>query len=367
MKTAFLHVGLPKTGTTSIQDFLFEERGALEAAGFFFPSPDSATREQRKAAGEGWGRHASLLAGVQGDVQALAPGEWDAWQAEFARFRGAPALHTMIISHETIGNRAAQFDLDPLLQLLHGYRLRVFLVVREAEAWLASLYEQRVTGKRRMSEPADAFASLRDYLRGGFQNRVEALREAFPGAEMLVAPFETLVKGPGLVANSAALIGLPADLQARAAEAKRSNVSLSQDRVEVLRRLNGTDLPMSGFVAIRRALAAAQRRSTAPKPPRRRIFSEDAAAAIAARYDEDRSWLAREYRIDLPTPAGPPPEPLVLTEDALSEIVEGTRRFLPGEAHEEFAAAMRDYRPAQASAPRRRNAAVRAQRRSPRP
>lgn len=342
MKTAFLHVGLPKTGSTSIQDFLHEEGDALEAAGFLFPSPASDTRQARIAAGEGWGRHASLLAAIQGDWDKLAPGEWDAWQAEFARFRDSPSLHTLIISHETIGNRAAQFDLGLLCDLLQGYRLRVLLVVREAEAWLTSLYEQRISGRRRMSEPADAFGSVRDYLRGGFQARVEALQKAFPEAEIVVSPFETLVADPGLVPNSAAVIGLAADLQARAVEAKRVNTSLSQDRIEILRRCNASDLPMPVFVAIRRGLAAAQRRSTRPKPPRRRIFSSETAAAIAARYAADRAWLAQAHDVSLPIGKGAAPEPFVLTEPTLSEIVDEARPFLELAAFERFASAARN-------------------------
>lgn len=120
MKTAFLHVGLPKTGSTSIQDFLFTERAALEEEGVLFPSPTTATREARIAAGEGWGRHASILAAMQGRWDDLAPGEWPLWQAEFARFGESDRLHTVIISHETIGNRAGQFNLALLRELLGG-------------------------------------------------------------------------------------------------------------------------------------------------------------------------------------------------------------------------------------------------------
>lgn len=342
MKTAFLHVGLPKTGSTSIQDFLFGERVALEGEGFLFPAPDLGTREARIAAGEGWGRHASLLAAIQGEWDALAPGEWDAWQAEFARFRASASLHTLILSHETIGNRAARLDLALLRDLLDGYRLRVMIVVREAEAWLTSLYEQRVSGRRRMSAPADAFNSVRDYLRGGFKGRVDGLQHAFPRAEIIVVPFEALIAGAGLVANSAARIGLSADLQSRAAAAKRVNTSLSQDRIEALRRCNGTDLPMDFFVAVRRALTAAQRRSPAAKAPRRRVFSPEIAAAIAGRYEEDRLWLAREHGADLPAPKVPPPEPLVLSGETLAGIVEEVRPFLTPPAQERFAALMGD-------------------------
>jgi hypothetical protein len=336
MKTAFLHVGLPKTGSTSIQDFLYQEREALEAAGVLFPSPASDMREARIAAGEGWGRHASLLSAIQGKWEDLPPGEWERWQAEFDRFRRSDALHSVIVSHETIGNRAAQLDLALLRDLLAGYRLRILLVVREAEAWLASLYEQRVSGRRRLSAPADRFSPVADYIEGGFQARVAALEAAFPGAEIVVVPFETMVAGDGLVPNSAALLGLPAEVVARAVSAKRVNTSLSQERIEVLRRCNAADLPMDFFVSVRRALTTSQRLSQAPRTPRARIFGEKVAAAIAARYAADRDWLAQAHGVALPARRGDP-APFAPSQAAIEAIVEEVRPHLTAEAHARFA------------------------------
>lgn len=37
MKTLYLHIGIPKTGTTSIQHFCHENRDILSSNGYFYP------------------------------------------------------------------------------------------------------------------------------------------------------------------------------------------------------------------------------------------------------------------------------------------------------------------------------------------
>jgi hypothetical protein len=99
---------------------------------------------------------------------------------------------------------------------------------------------------------------------------------------------------------------------------------------------------MPVFVAIRRALASAQRRSDQAKLPRRRIFSPETATSIDARYAADRAWLAQTHGVDLPARKTAAPEPFVLTEQIVSEIVDEARPFLEPAAFEQFALAARD-------------------------
>ena len=41
MKTLYLHIGVHKTGSTSIQDFLFKNANLLENQGYFYPKGGS--------------------------------------------------------------------------------------------------------------------------------------------------------------------------------------------------------------------------------------------------------------------------------------------------------------------------------------
>ena len=56
-KTLYLHIGLPKTGTTSIQNYLFENREALMQRGVCYPKPLASV-----------GHHAEALLFFEGEA-----------------------------------------------------------------------------------------------------------------------------------------------------------------------------------------------------------------------------------------------------------------------------------------------------------
>lgn len=328
MKTVVLHAGLPKTGSTSIQDFLFAERDLLTQEGFLFPSVESTVRAERNRIGENWGRHASLLAAMQGRWQDLAEGEWDLWLAEMQRFREDHSLHTMLLSHETIGNRGGSLGFSLLHQLFDDYHMRIMVVVREAEAWLTSLYEQRVSGRMREVSPPDQLNTMKNYCNHGYQSRIETWRTAFPAADIMAVSFENLVAGDGLVPNVCDLIGLPARSRARAHKAKRVNTALSQDAVELMRRCKVIEVPAADFVAVRRALTIVQRLDPRPKAARQRIFGARFSERIASRYEADRRWFAAELGVRLAEPRRPVPIAITYPAERLEALVAAARPHL---------------------------------------
>lgn len=338
MKTLFLHGGLPKTGSTSIQNFLFEERVAMAAAGFLFPAPSPDASRSR----EGGGKHASLLAALQGRWDDLVPGEWDLWVDEFRRFREDPGLHTLILSHETMGNRAGTLKFDLIKPLVEDYTVRILLVVREAEVWLTSLYQQRIMGRQRESGSAHQLNTIKTYLEFGYQGRIAALQAAFPGAKITIAPFEEMVKGDGLVPNAADILGLPAEFHARAAEAKRANTSLSHDAIEVLRRCNAAGLNDKDFLAIRGAVSTSQRRSNAPKPKRERVMRRRVARRIADRYALDRAWVQSEFGVVLQPSPDRNVLPNAIPDDRIAAVVSAAEPLLAPEQIARLLAAVRD-------------------------
>ncbi|MBA2774812.1 MAG: hypothetical protein H0U36_12330, partial [Nocardioidaceae bacterium] len=57
MKRVFFHIGAPKTGTTYLQNVLFQNRPALKAAGVLYPYSDAGQsfRSMQDFRGVGWG------------------------------------------------------------------------------------------------------------------------------------------------------------------------------------------------------------------------------------------------------------------------------------------------------------------------
>ncbi len=91
-RAVFLHVGLPKSGTTYLQDCLWEHRGELLERGLSYPGPRPITHFRAavdlRGSGRRWGMDPEKLTGT-----------WD-WLAGLAR--DAPGA--VVISHEVLAS-----------------------------------------------------------------------------------------------------------------------------------------------------------------------------------------------------------------------------------------------------------------------
>ena len=146
-----LHIGLSKTGSSSIQRVLAGQRPALQDQGVFFPhSP-------------GWANHALLPASLVNDPRILwgfHPGTWegmtpaarierfrDEWRAEMASL---PAWATRcIITAEQIGGLLrADEEVERLAEFLRPHFSSVLVVVyiRRQDLHVASAYSQWLRG-----------------------------------------------------------------------------------------------------------------------------------------------------------------------------------------------------------------------------
>lgn len=328
MKRIILHIGLPKTGTTSIQEFLAADAPALAREGVLFPVLRTDLRDAGRAAGIGVGWHLALSKFVSQRPKAFAPGEWEAWTEEFARFAADPHLHTLLLSQEGLMHGRNGQGVRALMAALPEGAPEIVLVIRPALGWLTSLYEQLVRSKARIgTTPAD-FAQAHAYVDQGFTGMIRAVRRRTSGADLRLLSFDALRGGEGLLANFAREIGLSKGAVARAAVARHVNSGLPQDMVAALRACNAAQIDQPAFVAIRGALgrAARQRRG---KPARAAIFPADLTAAILNRYEADRTVLKRRFGLELRAETPPPPgEALALTPADWHRLYEEAAPFL---------------------------------------
>ena len=90
-KRIFFHVGAPKTGTTYLQNVLFENRDALAADGILYPYTDrgQSFRSMQDFRGAGWG----------GGRASEFAGEWETVAGRARDWDG----HTVIVSNELLG------------------------------------------------------------------------------------------------------------------------------------------------------------------------------------------------------------------------------------------------------------------------
>ena len=216
-KCLTLHIGLPKTGTTALQNFFFANRQALADDGILYPE-----------------------AGLSGTSHYMLPPQhprrrWETvtgyWEALFKEVEASPLEHTLVSSEF--------FSLDPA-EMLHGLAsryftdIRIVLYLRRQDTMLYSTYNQLVRKKRFTRDIRCLAPVLPDY-----HTMVHVLAATFGQENVLVRPYEQCQLRKGIYANFLATLGLALDKKYELPAGSGSvNASLHQDLLEFMRHCN---------------------------------------------------------------------------------------------------------------------------------
>ncbi|HVV94951.1 MAG TPA: hypothetical protein VHD15_16180 [Hyphomicrobiales bacterium] len=143
MRRGIVHIGLPRTGTSSFQDVLHRRRAALAAAGVLYPDLAAAVP------GADAGNH-KLLGEVLDGRRPAAEGATAL--AALDRALAATGADVAILSYEGLvrmGPRIAPWRTLSAALARHGFAMEVLLTVKAQGEYLNSLYTLRV---RRLDE-----------------------------------------------------------------------------------------------------------------------------------------------------------------------------------------------------------------------
>lgn len=226
VERVFLHIGLPKTGTTYLQQILWENRDALAADGVTLP-------------GSGHREHLWAALDVQqrpnlADRHPDAPGSWERLCSELDRVSG-----TGLITHEFFCG-ASQEQAAAAIDRLRPARVEIIVTARHTAGMLAAGWQEKVkNGGRATPHQAAATARRHDEFSWRTWDLGEVLQR---WAATLPADCVHVVPMPGKGAapsqhwdNLASVLGLrghyPLPEQA-------ANQSLGAVQVELLRRIN---------------------------------------------------------------------------------------------------------------------------------
>jgi hypothetical protein len=132
-RRVYLHVGLPKTGTSTIQQSLWASRERLGEHGFSVPGDDKLT--QRYAVWDLLGRR------IQGADQRQVPGSWNRL---VDRIREDPA-DTVLASEELLVH-ARPRHVRRIVRDLAPVELNVVVTLRNLAAVVGSMWQQEILG-----------------------------------------------------------------------------------------------------------------------------------------------------------------------------------------------------------------------------
>ena len=189
MRKLYVHIGNHRTGTTSIQQFMYANREALWERGVLFPN---ATR-----------RHLGIMDGVfeKGNAAKIAE--------DLERKADQRGAHTVVLSEEDVCKRR---DLSPLAALGERFEVRPVFFLRRQDLWLESWFSQNVKWQwdpELSHMPWEAFLGGRERFHWiDYDRTVTRLEETFGADRVELAVFDRTLMPEGPVAAFAKLVGV---------------------------------------------------------------------------------------------------------------------------------------------------------------
>ncbi|QBX34572.1 hypothetical protein E4191_07505 [Paracoccus liaowanqingii] len=190
-----LHPGPPKTATSALQSWCYENRGVLAENGIHYATVDTPHDP----------KHQWLM-------KALKQGDLSRLEDEIQLFQAGNA-HTLILSCEGVMvNRSllAAQTWHAFRTILSDFDITLFMVRRDPERWLASLWKQRIInpvarGKILDVPDFEEFKNDKAVRQMIDLPTMSSVMQAETGADRTV----TAEMGPAMLAEFQAVLGLP--------------------------------------------------------------------------------------------------------------------------------------------------------------
>jgi hypothetical protein len=225
----YVHIGIPRTGSTAIEKFLYENRQILLDRGILYPEVNL----------RGYGHHdlAYLLSGGYPEWAIPQPRNLDDLAADLCH---ASAAHSgdILISSENFYLFPAIVRLQELLTetgASSGRRVVIIVYVRRQDEAQESWYSQTVKAQGEtceIDESIDRWRYLWDY-----RARLAEWAAAFGAANLVVRPYETTqFRGGSLITDFLACIGV--DPTGMDLPTEKENARLNTDLLEFQRLVN---------------------------------------------------------------------------------------------------------------------------------
>jgi hypothetical protein len=293
MAEIVLHIGTHKTGTTTIQDTLFQSRAALAAHGIVYPAIGRASGHHTLAT-----RWITLPPHYRGPRPPLA-----LWH-ELADAHAGGTDTILLSSEEFSRGRPRSVDLPELARLVAPFaRRRVVCVLRDQVGLLQSAYLE--VAKKRAAIPFGRYVAhaLATGYAGGLHADYRALHarllEAFAPEEIVYLSYAALRADPaGFVPAFLAALGLAVPAGTLAALPRSANVSPPPLPFLAALRITAPARPLPAQVTLAAAVIAER---FGPGPTT--LYRRDEIAAVEATFGPaNAAFLAACGRPDLALP-----------------------------------------------------------------
>jgi|GEM_PF-1893120 len=191
MATVYLHIGAPKTATSTLQHVLANNYKRLLKSGVLYP----------RDVGHGSAHHTLVCDLMEAHRGQTMPDIWygdiprgQSWallQAEMKRHENT--IHSVIISSELFFGQIHELDsiLKDISTRLQGHHIRVIVYLRRQDQLYSSFYNQDVKGIRQWSNSAYEFYQTHQIFEYGYHYVMNIWSNAFGRGNIIIRPFES--------------------------------------------------------------------------------------------------------------------------------------------------------------------------------
>jgi hypothetical protein len=190
MATIYLHIGAPKTATSTLQNVLASNYGRLLKEGVLYPRNLRSADAHHELA-------CDLIEKYQGspmsDVWYGAQPRGQAWQSlQDEMEHQKNSIQSVIISTELFFGQSK--NLEPIVEemsnYLRGHEVKVIVYLRRQDQLYSSFYNQDVKGMRQWPDSAYQFYETHQLLECGYHSLLGMWSQAFGKKHIIIRPFE---------------------------------------------------------------------------------------------------------------------------------------------------------------------------------
>ena len=302
MKTLWIHIGMPKTGTTALQEFLDINQATLRQEGFLYRRmPFSYRKDQSQISGR---RNGYFLHGLAETARGYDPARVEAEREEGFQILEQWFRETdrILLTDENLWTRIQEGEtyLDHLRRYRDrtGREIRIVVYLRPQEEFLESLYRQRVDG----NAAVQVWDEFREQMLPSldYPAKLHRITQALGKEALRVRVYQTsLVRADPqfLFSDFMETIGTALREGYQIPEQLR-NQSLDRDGVELKRIMNRSvredqDKSLDGKRFLKNA--AMESRYPFVDAPEISYFSTEELLAFRERFREGNQQIARDY------------------------------------------------------------------------
>ncbi len=279
LKSLYLHVGTHKTGSTSIQSFMDDNRAELARRGLLYPRVGLENgAHHRLAWATGTGAHAADEALLE---DAFASIEREAERANCGR---------ILVSSEEF---ESTHDLHLLAPLRDRFDVRIVIYLRKQDHLLESTYNQHVRQYDKRFDGSIYQLALKYNFHNHFNYRrlVERWEAQFGRDNILVRPYGTAHVQRDVRQDVLSLIGIDgAGFRTEGRSSQRDNVSLATPAIPYMARINRLGL---SYRQHQKALSELARQ--VPAIDGARLLSHWESSEFYKKFERGNRYIAERY------------------------------------------------------------------------